>query len=324
MNRTFPFGAVAGRPVHRIRLRDARLTVELVSIGAALHRVIVDGRDVLLGHPRAEDYATSKYYLGVLVGRYANRISQARFTVDGVRHSLLANEGGHTLHGGPDGFSRRIWELLRVDDTAAEFGLTSPDGDQGFPGELAVRARYSLGDGALRLDLSATTTAPTPVNLTSHGYWNPAGEGSGSCDDVEVEVPSARVVELDDDLIPTGRLVPAGSRDLRRPRRLADVGPLDTCFVVDDADGSLVRHATLSAPDLSIAVFSDQPGVQLFTGDAMSGVPGLSGTYGSRAGVAVECQNLPDAPNRPGFPESVLRPGSTYRATTVWQFHSRA
>lgn len=314
------FGDVGGTAVERVRLASGGVAVDLLTIGAAVHRVIVDGRDIVLAHPDAAGYADSMFCLGLTVGRFANRIGGGRFTLDGTAYALATNEGGNTLHGGPDGFARRHWGSYDLAPGSVEFALTSPDGDQGFPGEVSVRIRYTLAGDELRMDYAAASTAPTPINLTNHAYLNPAGEASGSADDLELTVHADRVLEVDDRLVPTGRLLDAGVHDLRRPRRVADAAPLDTCFVVDGAPGTLRPHATLAASDLAVDVLSDQPGVQVFTADGMAGVRGLSGDYGPRAGVALETQNFPDAPNRPSFPDSILRPGQTYRTTTIWRF----
>ncbi len=312
-------GSVHGSTVERVRLESGDIAVDLLTVGAAVHRVIVNGRDVVLAHPDATDYADSMFGLGLTIGRFANRIGGARFTLDGTEYQLASNENGNTLHGGPDGFARRLWGVSDVGPGTVEFALTSPDGDQGFPGEVSVRVRYTLSDDELRMEYAATSTAPTPINLTNHAYLNPAGEASGSADDLLLTVHAQQLLEVDDTLVPTGRLLAA---DLREPRRIADVAPLDTCFVVDGEPGTLRPHATLAASDLAIDVFSDQPGVQVFTADGMAGVPGLTGAYGPRAGVALETQNFPDAPNHPDFPDSILRPGQVHTTTTVWRFRT--
>lgn len=314
------FGRIGDTTVERVRLESSGVVVDLLSIGAAIHRVIVDGRDIVLAHPDAAAYADSSYCLGLTIGRFANRIGGGRFTLDGAEYRLATNEGGNTLHGGPDGFARRFWDVTDLASGTVEFSLISPDGDQGFPGEVSVRVRYTLAADELRMDYAATSTAPTPINLTNHAYLNPAGEASGSADDLELTVHADRVLEVDARLVPTGRLLAVGTHDLRKPRRVADAAPLDTCFVVDGSPGTPRPHATLAASDLAVDVFSDQPGVQVFTADGMAGVAGLNGRYGPRAGVALETQNFPDAPNRAGFPDSILRPGRTHRTTTIWRF----
>ena len=313
------FGSVAGTMVERVRLESGGIAVDLVTVGAAVHRVIVDGRDVVLAHPDAAGYADSIFGLGLTIGRFANRIGGGRFNLDGTEYRLAVNENGNTLHGGPDGFASRLWGISEVAPGSVEFALTSPDGDQGFPGEVSVRVRYTLSDDELRMEYAATSTAPTPISLTNHAYLNPAGEASGTADDLLLTVHATQLLEVDDTLVPTGRLL---SAELREPRRIADVAPLDTCFVVDGEPGTLRPHATLAASDLAIDVLSDQPGVQVFTADGMAGVPGLTREYGARAGVALETQNFPDAPNRPEFPDSILRPGQTYVSTTIWRFRT--
>lgn len=314
------FGRIDDDPVELVRLETNGLAAEFVTIGAAVHRVVVDGRDVALGHPDAAGYAPSPFCVGLTVGRFANRIGGARFSVDGTTYVLPANEGANTLHGGPDGFAHRLWTIAELTDDSVTFALESPDGDQGFPGLLLVWVRYTLAPGELRIEYSGSTTAPTPVSLTNHIYFNPAGEASGSADDLLLSVQAKEYLEVDDQLIPTGRLLPVGAHDLRAARRVADAAPLDTCFVIDGEPGTVRPHATLASGDLAIDVLSDQPGLQIYTADAMDDVPGLTGSYGPRAGVALETQNFPDAPNQPSFPDPFLRPGQTYASTTIWRF----
>ena len=314
------FGTIDAGDVELVRLSTDGLAAEFLTVGAAVHRVIVDGRDVALGHPDAAGYAPSMFCVGVTIGRFANRIGGARISVDGTTYVLPANEHGNTLHGGPDGFAHRLWTITDLTDDSVTFELESPDGDQGFPGLLMVSVRYSVAPGELRMDYAATTTAPTPVSLTNHIYFNPAGESSGSADDLLLSVPASSVLEVDDELIPTGTLLPVGAGDLRQSRPVADVAPLDTCFVIEGDPGTVRPHATLASDDLAIDVLSDQPGLQIYTADAMDGVPGLTGRYGPRAGVALETQNFPDAPNKPSFPDPILRPGQTYASTTIWRF----
>ncbi len=315
------FGAIDAGAVELVRLETEGLAAEFLTIGAAVHRVIVDGRDVALGHPDAAGYAPSTFCVGLTVGRYANRIGGARFSVDGTRYVLPANEGNNTLHGGAAGFARRLWTIAELTDDSVTFTLESADGDQGFPGLLLVSVRYTLTPGELRIDYTGSTTDPTPVSLTNHIYFNPAGEASGSADDLMLTVHAADLLEVDDQLIPTGRLLPVGGQDLRMGRPIAEAAPLDTCFAIEGAShGTVVPHATLASGDLAIDVLSDQPGLQIYTADAMAGVPGLTGTYGPRAGVALETQNFPDAPNQPSFPDPFLRPGQTYASTTIWRF----
>jgi len=316
------FGNVADGTVERVRLETDGLAAEFLTIGAAVHRVIVDGRDVALGHPDAAGYAPSAFCVGLTIGRFANRIGGARFSVDGTTYVLPANEGVNTLHGGPNGFAHRLWTIAELTDSSVTFTLESADGDQGFPGLVLVTVRYGLAPDEVRIDYSADTTGPTPVSLTNHIYFNPAGEASGPADDLVLTVHAAERLEVDEGLIPTGRRLPVHPHDLQDGCRVAEAAPLDTCFVINGEPGTLRPHATLACADLAIDVLSDQPGLQVYTADVMDRVPGLSGVYGPRAGVALETQNFPDAPNQPDFPDPFVRPGRPYSSTTIWRFRT--
>ncbi len=345
-----PFGELPdGRTVHRLRIgREPGLVVDLLDLGATLHRLevpLADGpRNVALGHSTVSDYLASTAYVGAVVGRYGNRIAHGHLPIDGVVHRLPTNDRGHTLHGGPDGFDRRLWEVVDHGPDHAELVLTSPDGDQGFPGELTARVRYEVDGDSLRLTWTARTTAPTPVNLTTHAYWNLDGEGSGAIEDHLLTVPSGLFAPTDATAIPLGHLAPVDGTplDLRRPTRLGDVlrrdlppeqhdeqlvlsGGIDHSFVVP---GQGVREvAVLESPagGLRLRMASDQPAVQVYTGNKLDGtLRGTSGgSYEQGAGIALEPQLVSDSPHRTpaeGWPSCLLRPGEDYLATTVISF----
>jgi aldose 1-epimerase len=314
------------------------LRLEVMTAGAAVRRlVLLDGQDeadVVLGFDDVALYGTGRDYLGATIGRYGNRLAGARFTLDGVQHRLSANENGNTLHGGAEGFDRRDWTVVEQDEGHVTFALRSPDGDQGFPGTLDVRVTYRVEPGAVRLDYLATTDADTVVSLTNHTYFNLDGEGSGPVDAHRLTVSAEAFTPVDARLVPTGEVrdVSGTPFDLRRPTTIGDVlasedeqlahgHGLDHNFVVD---GEGLRHvATLrGASGRTLEVTSDQPGVQVYTGAHFDGtVVGTSGTaYGPRAGIALETQAFPDAPNHPGFPSAVLRAGDRYESTTIWRF----
>jgi aldose 1-epimerase len=320
-----------------VRLVAEGLELEVLTAGAAVRRLVVsDGStptDVVLGHADPHTYAVKGGYLGAVIGRLANRLTAARFTLDGVEHQVAANEGGNALHGGLEGFDSRSWTVLDADERHVRLGLHSPDGDQGFPGDLDVTVTYSVEPGGVRIDYSATAAADTVVNLTNHAYFNLEGEGSGPVDGHELTLSSDAFTPTDGALLPTGELrdVSGTAFDLRRPTRLGDVlsrddeqlrfgGGLDHNFAVR---GSGLRHvATLQAPSgLRLVVESDRPGVQVYSGAHFDGtVTGTSGTaYGPRAGIALETQGFPDAPNHDGFPSAVLRAGQTFTSTTTWR-----
>lgn len=300
-------GPVLGRapgPVLGLRARGAGVDRLEVTCGDGVRR------DVVLAGP-----AGSGDYLGATVGRFANRIANGTFVLDGREHRLATNEGTTTLHGGPVGFDARVWEVVEASARRATLRLTSPDGDQGFPGRLVAEAAYAALDDGFRLVLTATTDAPTVVNLTHHGYA--VLDGSGSIDDHLLSVPADRWLPVDERGLPTGDPAPVPAvRDLREPRRLRDVGTVDQTYVVPGV--GLRTVATLHAPATrtTLTVRSDQPGVQVYTGDALRSHP-------ARAGVALEPQLFPDAPHHegdPGWPSAVLRPGEVYRHVLEWRF----
>lgn len=296
---------------------DPGPVLELVAVGATVDRLEVTGRDgvrrnLVLHHDDESARAASTDYLGPVVGRYANRIGGGRIEVDGTTHDLATNEGSTTVHGGPDGFDRRVWELVGRDERSARFRLVSPDGDQGFPGEVVAEAAYELLADGYALTLTATTDAPTVVNLTQHGYA--ALDGSGSVDDHVLTVPADHYLPVDDAGLPTGDPVPvAGTRfDLRGGCRLGEVGPLDHGFVVPGRGLRTMAHLRSALTGTRLTVRSDQPSVQVYTGDALTSRP-------RRAGVALEPQLLADTPHHPGWPSALLRPGEVYRHRMEWR-----
>ncbi len=315
------------------------LLLEVVPAGASVRRLVVRGPDgvrtnVVLGHADPTTYAADGGYLGATIGRFGNRLSQGRFELDGTVHQVVTNEGRNTLHGGLVGFDKRTWTVTRAEPDLVELALHSPDGDQGFPGAVEVTVTYSVAPGVVRIDYHATTDRDTVLNLTNHAYFNLDGEGSGSVDDHLLCVEADAFTPTDDELIPTGEIrdVTGTAFDWRSPRtvgaglraddeQLTFGQGLDHNFVVRGT--GLRRVATLrSQSGLTLAVASDQPGVQVYTGAHFDGtVVGTSGTaYGPRAGIALETQGFPDAPNHAGFPSTVLRAGAVHTSTTTWTF----
>ncbi len=322
-----------------IRLEGADVRLELLALGATVHRFDVrlpDGgwRNIVLGARDVDDYLVANRYLGMTVGRFANRIAGARFSLDGVTHDLDVNEPPNQLHGGTDGFHSREWTVAGQGSDWVEFTLTSPDGDQGYPGELTVSARYELVPGGAQVTYRATTDAPTVVNLTTHPYFNLDGEDSGTTtDDHVLTIHASRYTPNHDDGIPTGEIreVAGTAADFRSgqefgvAREAADAEGLtrndgwDHNFAVDGT--GMREHCRLAGPDgLTLVIRSDQPGLQIYSGEHFDGTQvGTSGVaYRRRAGVALETQHFPDSPNQPSFPGTVLRPGEEYVATTRW------
>ena len=292
--------------------------LEVLERGATVARFEVtcaDGerRDIGLGYATLAEYVERPHYWGAVVGRYANRIRDGRFELDGTTVQLARNDGRNALHGGPDGFDRRTWSLVSSSPSELELALVSPDGDQGFPGRLHVTAGYSVHDDEARLVLTATTDAPTVVNLTSHVYL--------ALPDPVLTVPADTYLPVDADGLPLGDPEPVdGTRfDLRDGARVSGLDGLDHTLVVGDE--GLRRMAVLASDLVTVEVASDQPGLQVFTGNGFDGTDRTwEGTRVEQHGaVALEPQHLPDAPNHPTYPSPVLRPGETYRHEVRWR-----
>lgn len=319
-----------------ILLANDAVRLELLPVGATIRRfeVAVDGgwRNILLGHPQLGDYTHNPGYLGATVGRFANRLAKSQFSLDGVEYQLIANEGENQLHGGPDGFGTRVWDVAERGDDFVEFSLISVDGDQGYPGTATISARYELIPGGAQITYRATTDAPTVINLTTHPYFNLDGEGGHDTNGHRLFVHASAYTPNYDDGIPTGEIrdVTGSAADFRSgplfgaAREQAEAegitrsGGFDHNFVVDGE--GMREHCRLVGSDgLTLTICSDQVAIQVYGGEHFAGEPGTSGQpYPRRAGVALETQNFPDAPNHPNFPSAVVRPGEEYLAVTQW------
>jgi aldose 1-epimerase len=294
--------------------------------------------DVVLGHASVEQYVQSTSYFGALIGRYANRIAQGHFTLDGQSYQLSRNDGPHHLHGGHRGFDKVQWTTERHTPQQLVLHYTSPHNEEGYPGTLRVQVKISLTDAnELRFDYHATTDQATTVNLTHHSYFNLAGDGAGDVLDHLVMINADAFTPVHPDLIPTGeiRQVAGTAFDFRTPTALgarmdADDEQLrfgsgyDHNFVLNAAPGESTLAARVLEPNSGrvLEVFTTQPGLQLYTGNYLAGTgPGKSGEhYRKHSGFALEAQHFPDSPNQAHFPCTVLRPGAEYRARTVYRF----
>lgn len=344
------WGEIDGLPVERYVLERGELRATFTNYGAALVALEVPDRDgkranVVLGFDELADYASAENpYFGGLIGRCANRIAHARFELDGREHLLAANEGRHHLHGGARGFDRRVWQA-EYEPLAGRIAFTrvSPAGEEGYPGELRARATYRLlEDGVLELEIEAACDAPTLWNPTQHAYWNLAGDGN-SGGDVRahvLELDASRYLEIDEELLPTGRVahVDGTALDLRAAtdrgmrgrggsgRALGAViaalagtpaGGLDHGFVLDaSAPGRLVRAGRLADPRSGrvLELATTQPCLQVYTGN------NLGGRFARHGGVCLEPQGYTDAIHHAHFPSIVLRPGRSWRERTMWKF----
>ncbi|MFC4502310.1 MULTISPECIES: aldose epimerase family protein [Streptomyces] len=321
------FGTLSdGTPVHRWTLERSGTRVRVLSYGGIVQSVEVpdrDGRtaDVVLGFADLDGYLTHpEPFLGALIGRYANRIAHARFPLDGLTYALEPNNAPNSLHGGPRGFDKRVWEVEPVEH-GLRLSRVSPHGEEGFPGRLEVTATYTLdASGALRFVYEAVTDAPTVVNLTNHSYFNLGGPGSGAASGHELRLAAGRYTPVDSDLIPTGEPAPVADTrfDFRTARKVG--AGYDHNFVLDkgvtDAPVEVAElHDPASGRVLTVA--TTEPGLQVYTADH------LSEPFTPCEGIALETQHFPDSPNRPEFPGTELRPGGVYRSETVYGFGVR-
>ncbi len=323
-----------GRAVELYTLTNRHgVQVEISNLGATLVELRAPDRhgqvaDILLGHDNAAAYwADTKTYFGALVGRYANRIANGRFRLDGREYSLPINDPPNSLHGGTEGFNRRLW-TARTESTRAgpalELALVSADGDQGYPGRLEVRVIYTLTNAnELRIEFFATTDRDTVVNLTSHGYWNLGGEGSGSVAGTELRINARRYTPVNAALIPTGAIeaVKDTPLDFTRMRAIGE-HHYDDNFVLEGGAAAVEAYDPASGRELKM--YTTQPGVQLYTADGLDQVRGKHGhVYGPHSGFALEAQHFPDSPNHANFPSTELRPGQLYHEVTVYDFSDR-
>ncbi len=320
--------------------------VTLSNLGAGIVSVKVpDSKgnldDVALGYANAADYFYDGPCAGKVPGRYANRIAGGHLRVDGRDYQLAINNGPNALHGGPEGFQNRIWDVA-VEDDAVVFSRVSPDGEENYPGTVTVKARYTWSDDCtLTLRLTAETDAATVVNLTNHCYWNLEGHNAGSVLNHNLWIKASRYLPTDETLIPTGEMAAVSDTpmDFTAPKMIgrdikADFAALnygkgyDNCWVVDDYKKGVLQHvATLESP-LSgriLEVLTTQPAAQVYTGNWLAGSPlNKSGrSYDDYDGVAIECQAMPDSPNHADFPSTQLYPGDRYDETIVFRFKTK-
>jgi aldose 1-epimerase len=342
------FGKLAdGTEVFRWTLENGGTRLKVLSYGGIVQSLEIPDRhgryaNVSLGFDTIEEYVASSPYFGALIGRYGNRIGDGRFTLDGDSHQLSVNDGANSLHGGAQGFDKRVWDVepfTRGSDLGLYLSRTSADGEMGYPGTLRVKVTYTLTEqGDWRIDYEATADKATVVNLTSHVYWNLAGEGSGSVYDHELQIAASRYTPTGAGLIPTGELAAVDGTpfDFRHTKTVGeDLRAADQQLLHGQGfDHNWVLDKGVTAEPLPVATLRDpssgrtmtlsttEPGLQFYSGNFLDGT--LVGTGGKvyRQGDALclETQHFPDSPNHPSFPSTVLRPGQTYRTTTVHSF----
>lgn len=343
------FGQTTGQPVYLYTLTNRNgMQASIMTYGGIMITLKVPDQygnldDIILGYPTLEDYIRTgnKPYFGALIGRYANRIANGRFTLDGITYQLSVNEGSNTLHGGQQGFNKRIWEAEEVYlDGAVGLALSylSKNGEEGFPGNLSVKVIYSLTDNnELRIDYAATTDTKTVVNLSQHNYYNLAGADKGNILEHIVTLHADRYTPVKPDLIPTGQVqdVAGTPLDFRKPMTIGSridssdpqmrhANGYDFNYVLDNNGHSLLLAASVYEPKSgrTMDVYTTQPAIQFYSGNHLDGSDiGKAGiAYQRHAGFSLETQHYPDSPNHPNFPSTELLPGQLYRETSIFKF----
>lgn len=343
-----PFGrARDGAAVDLYTLTNSRgMTAKITNYGAILVALLVPDRqgkldDVVLGYEDLGGYLANNPYFGAIVGRYGNRIARGQFTIDGKTYTLTRNDGENHLHGGAKGFDKVLWTARSVggeDHVAVVLSYRSPDGEEGYPGALSAEVTYTLTEqNELRIDYKATTDRPTIVNLTHHSYFNLDGAGSGDILGHRLTLHADHFTPVVKGLIPTGEVKPVAGTpmDFTKPaaigtrietpdEQLVLGGGYDHNWILNRSGEGLSLAATLIGPTTGrvLEILTTEPAIQFYSGNFLDGsITGKAGkVYRHRFGLCLEPQHSPDSPNRPGFPTTVLRPGETYRSTTVLRF----
>jgi aldose 1-epimerase len=323
------------------------LMAQITNYGAKLVTLIVPDRsgvpaDVVMGYDNIDRYLTANPNFGATVGRYANRISNASFILDGTTYNLTKNDGPNILHGGNKSFRQVVWKATQPDESSVAMSYRSADGEEGFPGNLDVRVVYSLtGENELRIEYQATTDKPTVINLTNHSFFNLAGHGVGNILGQMLQVNASAYTRVKAGFLPTGEIVPVEGTpmDFRKPMavgaRIKDDFPelklpatpgYDQNFVLDKKPGQLTLAATMTDPKSGrvMELLTTEPGLQVFSGQNSNGAGGFVGKrdvpYQVYSSLCLEPQHFPDSPNRPEFPSTVLRPGERYTQISVYRF----
>ncbi len=324
---------------------ESGMTMEVTPYGCRIVSLWVPDKngvlgDVVLGHDTLEEYEQEKDFLGAAIGRFANRIGNSRFTLNGKTYTLSPNEDPNTLHGGPTGYYARVWRTKCSDcsDEAPSitFAYTSPDGEEGYPGTVELTIRYTLStDNALIIDYTASSDAETPVNLTNHSYFNLSGDHSSTILNHELTIDADGYTVCDSGLIPTGEIASVEGnacdfrkgktigQDIKAPMLKATSG-YDHNYVLNGSGMRKIAEAYEAISGRKMLVFTDLPGVQLYTGNNMSGVShGKKGVqHPNYSAFCLETQFFPDTPNKPQFPSCILEPGKTFTTTTIYKFET--
>ncbi len=331
----------SGQTVEAIALSNGTLSCEVITYGASLRSLIVPNRDgnpvdVVLGYDDIDTYCSLGGHFGAVCGRFANRIAEGKFTLDGKTYQLALNNGPNHLHGGPTGYSKRVWEVAEVSDTAVTLQLDSPDGDENYPGHVKVRMTYALVGSAIEFRYEAISDKPTPLNLTNHTYFNLSGHDTGSCEDQLIKLWCSKYTPANNVSIPRGSVKPVTGTpfDLREPTpigahidddntQLKNAKGYDHNMVVDGTQGEARPAAWAKSEKTGITLLceTDLPGMQFYTGNGISPRTGKGGAqYDKRHGFCLETQFYPNSPNVLTFPSCILNADEVFESTTTFTF----
>lgn len=336
-----PFGNFDGKDITKYTITNpAGIAVSIINYGGTVTDIITPDKEgnkgnIVLSFDSLSGYLQKENpYFGALIGRYGNRIAAGKFTLDGKTYSLALNNNGNTLHGGNKGYDKVVWTAEKpAGDSSLSLSYVSKDGEEGYPGTLSIKVIYTLtADNALKIDYTATTDKATPVNLTNHAYYNLSAGKDSTILDHQLEINAAKFTEVNDKLIPTGKLpdVKGGPMDFTTAKIIGKdiakvAGGFDHNWVLNRSGNGLEKIANLyhAASGRSVDVWTTEPGLQFYSGNFLDGT--LKNThngakYVKHAGLCLETQHFPDSPNQPAFPSTILKPGETYRQTTVYKF----
>ncbi|MGI6009445.1 MAG: aldose epimerase family protein [Methanomethylophilus sp.] len=324
-----PFGMTTEGPAEKIDLEAGEMSCSVITYGAALQALTVpDGEgfyeDVVLGYPTASDYENLHGRMGAIIGRFANRIRDGKFPLNGKTVEVSKNRGPDHIHGGFKGFDRRIWHIDDQKDDSVLLSIESPDGDEGYPGDMEASVRYSLSEKGLRIDYLAHSDKDTICSMTNHSYFNLAGQGNGDVSGHTLRINSSRYLPSGERSLPTGEILPVEGTpmDFREPRslgaRFRKYGGYDCCYLLDGEDAA---EASCRETGISMRLKTDLPALQLYTAEGLKPCAGKDGaTYGKRSGLCLETEFCPDSPNHGNFPSCVLCAGEEYRHFAEFSF----
>jgi len=338
-----PFGEVEGQTITKYTIiNPAGMQVSIINYGGTVTELVVPDKggnpgDVVLGYDSLSGYLQKENpYFNALIGRYGNRIAAGKFSLDGQNYTLAGNNNGNSLHGGNKGYDKVVWTAKKLSDSSLQLNYLSKDGEEGYPGNLNVQVVYTLTpDNELKLEYTATTDKATPVNLTSHCYFNLSAGRDSTILNHQLEIAADKYTPVNAQLIPTGKTedVKGGPMDFTTEktigRDIAQVqGGYDHNWVLNKSGNGLERVASLYEPNSGryMEVLTTEPGLQFYSGNFLDGT--LINTkggarYPKHAALCLETQHFPDSPNQPSFPNTILKPGETYRQTTVYKFSTK-